>query len=289
MKIQTMSIVVGTTACNASCPFCVSKTTPDMVKTKPQDVNWQNFDKALLCAEKSGVQTILLTGEGEPTLYPDLITDYLKKIDNRFPFIELQTNGILLDANPKKYDPHLKEWRKLGLNTICISVVHHSYNANREIYTPKRGYMRLNELVEKLHRDGFTVRLTCMLLDGYIDSVAKFEEMIDFCKTNSIKQFTARPIARPPNNTNDVTDWIRKHTLHQEQVLEISQWLNNKNNATQVMRLAHGAVVYDVDGQNVCWSNCLTDSTDPEDIRQLIFFPDGTLGWDWKYQGAVLL
>jgi len=40
MKIQTMSVVVGTSACNAKCPFCVSSTTftPDL-PTNPKRHN----------------------------------------------------------------------------------------------------------------------------------------------------------------------------------------------------------------------------------------------------------
>ncbi len=55
------------------------------------------------------------------------------------------------------------------------------------------------------------------------------------------------------------------------------------------MTLMHGAVGYDVGGQNVCLTDCLTLDASNEDIRQLIFFPDGRLGYDWQYEGAVLL
>ena len=70
-----MSIVVGTNACNATCPFCVSKTT---IKTQLNTkINYRNLEVACKLAEKAGTTTILLTGKGEPTLYPQLITDYL--------------------------------------------------------------------------------------------------------------------------------------------------------------------------------------------------------------------
>jgi uncharacterized radical SAM superfamily protein len=56
MRIQTFSIVVGGTACNAKCPFCVSKMTPEMGATneKMPDVNWVNFAKAVRLADKAG-------------------------------------------------------------------------------------------------------------------------------------------------------------------------------------------------------------------------------------------
>jgi hypothetical protein len=49
--------------------------------------------------------------------------------------------------------------------------------------------------------------------------------------------------------------------------------------------------VFDYKGQNVCLSNCLTHEpyTDKSVMRNLIFFPDGHLRYDWEYQGAILL
>ena len=48
-------------------------------------------------------------------------------------------------------------------------------------------------------------------------------------------------------------------------------------------------VVYDLDGQNVCLSNCLQPDRNLEEIRNLIFFPDGHLRHSWDLGGAILL
>ena len=56
-----------------------------------------------------------------------------------------------------------------------------------------------------------------------------------------------------------------------------------------LLELPHGAFVYDLKGQNVCLTNCLTSTVNPNDIRQLIFFPDGRIAYDWKYRAARLL
>lgn len=55
------------------------------------------------------------------------------------------------------------------------------------------------------------------------------------------------------------------------------------------MTLAHGAVVFDLDGQNLCLNQCLTVQPDAEEMRNLIFFPDGHLRYYWQYPGAILL
>ena len=81
MKIQTFTVVSGNAACNAGCPFCVSKMTGiKSIGFKPTKVNWRNFDKACRIAELNGITTVLLTGKGEPTLFPDQLTEYFRHL-----------------------------------------------------------------------------------------------------------------------------------------------------------------------------------------------------------------
>ena len=70
-------------------------------------------------------------------------------------------------------------------------------------------------------------------------------------------------------------------------LLKISKYLEKEGD--KLMTLDHGGVVYDLNGQNICLSDCLTIKSNTEDLRQLIFFPDGHLRYDWQYRGATLL
>ena len=295
MKIQTMSVVVGTTARNAKCPFCVSKTTPDA--NLPTDVNWRNFEKACRLAQIGGATTMLLTGKGEPTLYPDLITEYIKVAKDYFPFIELQTNGMLIkelrkdnvlchDENfttPVKKS-YLRQWYALGLTTVSLSAVETGY-ANKKIYGD--GYPMIANTAQILREQGFTVRLSIMMLKKYICKPKDIDRLVAFCKKYDIKQLTVRPINHPDFDKSKQAKWIDEHTLSYEEQSDIQYQIKAKGN--QVLKLAHGATVYDYEGQNLCLSNCLTTNEDSDSMRQIIFYPDGTIGYDWKYEGAVLL
>ena len=92
----------------------------------------------------------------------------------------------------------------------------------------------------------------------------------------------------PHNSQNQkVTQYVEANKPHGA-AKRLRYWLEMKD-ATRLLNLPHGGVVYDYDGQNVCISNCLTGTTDPNDIRQIIFFPDGQIRYDWRYAGARLL
>ena len=289
MHFQTFSIVVGSRACNAHCPFCISKQTGFF--GTPSVVNWRNFHVACRLAHQANTTTVLLTGKGEPTLYPDHISDTLNGLkDYKFPLIEMQTNGIRVAENSDDMDAYLNLWYNRGLTTIALSVVHWDSEFNRRIYDPKsHTYYDLGALISKLHRVGFSVRLCVMLLKGYIDSPSQVGKMVDFASVNDVEQLTFRNIT-PSEVTEDpaVTAWTREHALTEDEFLT-SVWAI-RFQGTLLQHLMHGMDIYDFNGQNVCLGNCLTlDASHKEEFRSLIFFPEGSIYWDWQYKGARLL
>lgn len=296
MKIQTLSVLCGTAACNARCPFCVSKMTYEGC-SKPEAINTRNFEIACRLAERAGVTTAMLTGKGEPTLWPEQIGMYLYWLDKKFPFIELQTNGIRM-GDGSILDETLTEWWNRGLTTICLSVVHWDQKPNHEIYLPhlpSKAYPPVEKTIARLHRIGFSVRLNCIMLKGQIDNWAarcgsSVRGLIDFAKEHKVEQLTLMPVkSASRTRSQDERNWALDHELPDEEVHNIRAELETHGH--MLMDLAHGARVFDYHGQNVCLSNCLTKETytDSSTMRNLIFFPDGHLRYDWEYQGAILL
>lgn len=291
MRIQTLSILAGSEACNARCPYCISKMTPPLgMQLSEPEVNWRNFKIACRLAQQCGVTVVMLTGKGEPTLFPEQITRYLQALEEYpFPLIELQSNGVLLLDRQKEYAQHLRDWYALGMTTIAISVAHYLSEKNREIYLPHRkSYIDLPLLIQTLHSHKFSVRLTSILADGYIDNRESLQAFIAFAKEHRVEQLTFRPVNHPKSSRNpEAYDWASRHHLKPEQLADIQTYL--ESNGRLLMTLVHGAQVYDVDGQNVCLTDSLTIDPRSEDLRQLIFFPDGHLRYDWQYPGAILL
>lgn len=292
MRIQTFTLVAGSEACNARCPYCVSRMTPDyQLGTTLPAVNWRNFRIGCRFAKDSGVSTALITGKGEPTLFPDRITEFLDELSPfRFPFTELQTNGICLAEGRRVTEDRLRDWYERGLSMVALSIVHWLPERNGEIFRPGSGaeYHDLADLVARLHALGFSVRLSCSMLKGYVDRAAAVDEMVAFSREHGVEQLTIRPISQPASSADrEVSDFVTASAVSPETVREIRDHLDARG--ARLMELVHGAIVYDCGGQNVCLSNCLTIEPGDERIRQIIFFPDGHLRYDWQYAGAVLL
>ncbi len=291
MKVETFSILAGSEACNARCPFCVSKMTPPQgVLLEEPTVNWHRFHIACRLAKAQNAITAMFTGKGEPTLFPDQITRYLEEMRRyEFPLIEIQTNGIKFAERSEKYDPYLRSWCNLGMTTIAISIVHYEPEKNREVYLPyKKEYIDLPELIKKLHEIGLSVRLTCIGANGFVDSAEKLKNLVAFAKTHQVDQLTFTPVNKPVVMSNrEAWEWTNEHHLKVEQRKEIREFVTNSGCRLRV--LAHGAEVFDLFGQNLCLNECLTVQPNAEEMRNLIFFPDGKLKFDWQYEGATIL
>jgi len=286
--VQTYSIVAGSKACNARCPYCISKMTPSQgVGMKLPEINWRNFDIGAKLADKLGATTVLITSKGEATLFPEQLTEFMEHLQKHdFPVIELQTNGIkLMDDS---FDKHLKDWYDLGMTTMAISMVHYDSKKNKEIYEPhNNNLLDLVQLADKLHDHKLSVRFSCILVKDYVDSVEEVVNLADFAKQHGIEQLTVRSVETPSKSEDlGVLAYTKEHKIPQKTIDDTREFLDKEG--TRLMELVHGAIVYDYKGQNICLSNCLTIRPNNNAIRQLIFFPDGHVRYAWTHEGAVL-
>lgn len=291
MKFKLFSVVVGTSACIANCPFCVSCEKPNKDNLLEPDLNIRNLKIAANLANRSNIDTVMLTSKGETTLFPNQISEYLKTLQEfNFPFIELQTNGILLWEQQEKYIPFLKKWYNLGLTTITISTVSEKSEVNRKNYLPNsKSYINLSGLIKMLHKIGFSLRLTCVCCKETMDNIEKIKSYISYAKKNYVEQVTLRPV-NDEYKRKSTQEWINKNKLTNEEIMKIKIFLDTSG--TKLLEIERIGTVYDIGGQNVCLSaplNKYTRDTNPENGRQLIYFPDGHIRYEWEMNGGILL
>lgn len=293
MTVSTFTIIAGNMECLNRCPCCISKMTdPHGVSyMKPSEVDWEAFRKAVNIAELREAQNVLITGKGEPTMFPFDISRFLYEMRHaRFERRELQTEGSLLYEN-KSYEKFLEQWRYLGLDVIALSIYSSVDSVNDEIFRPRDDSRPYNRYIlgKKLRGMGYRVRWSCMMLKGYVDSPAEVDNLIKMAKIGNIFQLTLRMADRPRVTRNDdVAKYVDEHRLSEEQFLNIKLHLDKKGRLMDY--LPHGALVYDVDGQNVCLTTGLSENRKDEVHRHLIFFPQGWLTTSWeRVQGGRVL
>jgi hypothetical protein len=123
---------------------------------------------------------------------------------------------------------------------------------------------------------------------GYIHNLQMVQAFARTCKRWGVEQFTVRPVNYATGGNEKIENWVRDHFVTEGMMNSIERFLDRSKESTLLLELAHGAKVYDYMGQNLSLSSCLTSSPNPDDIRQLIFFPDGHLKYSWTEAGAIL-
>lgn len=303
MNIQTISLVTPP-GCDGHCPYCVSRMTglckvdnlDLMDPTNNQNGRWtMKLSKVLRLGIIHGASTVIITGKGEPMLFPTWIEAFMRHLDGgwwnqqQFPFIELQTNALRLGKDFKSplWD-WLKNWHTRGATHVAISVVSLDRDENQQIYDPKGEYIDLSNVIDKLQHIGYTIRLNCIMVRGYIDHAAAVMQFVEHARLLGIDQVSFRPVNCPDRSENEeVWKWTKERTLLPDELDHIRNVIATQG--TRLLRLPHGAVIYDVEGQNVCLTDCLSTDEAPDNLRQIIFMPDGSLTYSWQHTGAILL
>jgi len=289
--IHAASLSVNLTGgCNAQCPYCIATAT---WKTGAHDNSGieERIPVACRYAAFHGVDTVLITGSGEPLL-PKNQRLVLSILDTTrgvgIPTTEVQTNGQVLAENPV-YRGALKDH---GLNTVAISVSSPDPKQSAALVKISVDYLDLARALADMR---FMVRISlnmseeeCLPLvhQGGLAAYA------DTLRDAGVSQLTLRELGVPSNPLNTPTaatriQWVRDHALDPAKVQDLHQEVIR--NGHPLRRLPYGPMVYDYHGLSVAVATCMTETTDPTMIRSLILQPDGGVYHDWNYRGSRLI
>ena len=281
MKAQSLQVNL-TGPCNAHCPFCISKTTWKSGVSN-NDKIFKNMSKVFNFAKYHRVDTVMITGTGEPTLVDDFQEIILEAHEFGFPCIEIQTNGQRLWDEPKLLDELIGS----GLTGIAVSIASPDPKRSNEIMGVNYDYLDLMNVASK---KGLLCRITLNLIEGEIFNW-NLKAWADNLVFNGVHQLTLRVIGKPSFNVLDteaserVCSWIDKNALHDPSKLieEI------ETGGIAIRETSFGTRVYDYMGLSTCVATCMQESIDPEEIRSLILQPNGRLYSSWQFPGSILL
>lgn len=287
-KIYSVSVLVGTNACNGKCKFCAAT---ELRKDAPQKdgIVTPNLESALRLSSKYGGWSLSITSSGEPTLSPESVTntlalyDKLKSDGVSFPFINLFTNGIKIGKDKIFSEYYLPKWKKFGLTSIAVSV--HSINRKEQAAAyglEEHEYPEWHEIFWAIKHAGLVPRITLLLRKGAIDTPEKFKQAVDFFTVmQKINMITTWEIANADGSSNEFTpSWIN--------LIRIRYWL--WKNGKRVMGHVWGGTVYDYKGYSIRITKYVSEHKPDNDfIRQLVVFQDGKVAYSWFQEGAFCL
>lgn len=303
MKALTYTVVAGSKACPNDCGICISKMTPSFgIGYDEPVIDWDVFDKATNIAVNRDARYFLITSKGEASLFPSQVSKYLHRVESKpFDRRELQTEGSVIATGGKMYDEFLKVWKDLGLDLVAVSIYHYDNFKNHDVFrSKKKNFYDLEKLIDKFNSHDIKVRLSCVMLKDYVDSIDEVSNLINYSKKNGVFQLTLRTADAPSNPFNgDVANFVNSHKVDGSFNSELVNFFDSHGSLCDV--LPHGALIYEVNNQNVALTTGLStkfknvalnanDYSVNNDVRQLIFIPPNLLTTSWEniYGGRIL-
>jgi molybdenum cofactor biosynthesis enzyme MoaA len=283
MKAQSLQVnLLG--PCNARCPFCIAKTTWK-TGVKDNDMLFANLDRAYRFAKYHRVDSVMVTGTGEPTLIDGMyiVVDRARQFE--FPAIEIQTNGMRLSQKPAM----LKDLVSLGLTGLAISIASPDPARNCEIIGVDFDYL---QLMQKASEMGLLCRVALNMVKGEINDVL-LRDWAGVLVAHGIHQLTLREIGLPEWNPLDTTRshevkyWVQQNALDAGWIAEIEAEI--KGHGVLVRQTPFGSDIYDYHGLSTCLARCMVENPLPDEIRSMILQPDSHVYSSWQLPGSILI
>src|SRR5262249_22973190 len=177
-RYLTASVLPVRVVCNCRCRFCFSKSSISTLEVDfAGSVDLPGYVRV---ARTRGATRLVITGGGEPLLRNPLVLDILKQGREFFSELALFTNASHLD---EEYAAALQD---AGLSYLCWSRHHYDDDVNRELMGAQAPSL------EQVLRasEGLTLRATCVLARGYVDSPEAVFRYLDVLAGRGVTQFT---------------------------------------------------------------------------------------------------
>lgn len=277
--------------CDARCPFCIASTTWKTGQRQNHRLE-SALPRALDYARYHGVDTVLVTGSGEPTLHRELVLRIASEARRvGIPAVELQTNGARLAEDPG----YRGELAGHGVSTVALSVSSVDPARSAALMGLEHDYLALAEALDAM---GFLVRISLNLvcadreaLIGEADG-AGLRAFADVLRARGVRQLTLRALGVPAQpepgaESEEKIRWVKEHALSPSDLTTLEQVVREEG--TPLRALSYGALVFDFRGLSMVLTTCMTDTTAAEEIRSLILQPDGHVYHSWNYRGSILI
>lgn len=167
-------------ACNCACPFCFSKSSLSALRHDTAAWSRLDLERYFTFARDRGASRLVITGGGEPLLRADVVLDIVRRGKRFFQEVACFTNGSLLT-------PELAQLLlDAGLSYVCYSRHHFDDRLNESLMGAAAP--RLDQFFDTA--GGLTVRATCVMARGHIDSEHMVWRYIDRLAAFGVRQFT---------------------------------------------------------------------------------------------------
>ena len=207
---QTKGLIRLTMACNERCSFCNVPVENYQRPTPP----WEQIKQELELFIETGQQTLTISG-GEPTLLRKRLIQLIREArEGGIPFVELQTNAVLL--RNKEY---VKELVEAGLTSAFISLLSEQADLHDDLVELEGAFAHCIEGIQNLLEEGVWVTLNPVLTSKTAERLLEYIEFVHqrFPQIRTISLSAVQPHGRAEQNWHLLPDIRSSRSWFQEQ------------------------------------------------------------------------
>ena len=168
-----------TTKCNLKCVHCYDESSCNQTKV----MSYTKFCKVIDELEHFGIRKIQIIG-GEPFILGETLIKYLKYIEGKFDYVEIFTNGTLIN------DEWLEYLKSNDIN-IALSVYSYIENEHDKITKSSGSWKKTNKTIQKLKDYGIKYKVKNVLMSN-LDIGDKYNELYVLSKKRDIVRIVGR-------------------------------------------------------------------------------------------------
>lgn len=282
MKANNLTISIPYKGCNKDCPYCISKLTGHIHSSDEELMRW-NIEKVKTLANNASINSVLITGKGEPLLNMSAV-EYFGKQFNHYP-LEIQTNGIILD---NEIISDLQFW---GYDIISISV-----DNDTNIEKTIKDINIINNEFNMVSRISIVVEKPSQFLSDVYGEKSNIESR--FLSRLGAHQYIFRNLTYPTKGKSK-----KEGTTHSPQEYDVMNYIDThsdyssyfnlyhyfKENARVIRTTPFGIEIFSYKGYSIAFSDyCIQEEVDDE-IRSLIFLENGHVYTSWNDVATLII
>jgi molybdenum cofactor biosynthesis enzyme MoaA len=262
-NLTSVSLFVGTGACNAKCAHCAGLIHRPFAPKKDGVVDEARIVEVLRDCYERGARYLSLSSSGEPTLSPKSVTKTLEIVSAlsgegiSFSPINLYTNGIRIGEDKTFAERFLPLWRGLGLTTLYVTVHSINLEKNAKVYGVQK-YPELQIVFSRIYSAGLKIRANVVLSRTTICTFDEFARIVSYLEIAGVDSISAWPV-RGQDDQVDTT-----LAPPEEEMEMMKEWVNQRPDKKCPVRLL--------------WEK---SPITHDDKKKLTLFPNDVLSSTW--------
>lgn len=208
MKLNDYVLILNSYECNKNCPYCIAKMNHSKISSIEEEIKKLKDNIHQFKSEEKQFQSFILSGNGEPSLYPiDTLIEIKDIVESAgiFSSYRVQTSGNLF--NEPKLLNLFKNWIKE------ITVISNDSKIDQEFYGYKKEYLN-----SKAFLSSKNIRVNIVLLKN---NFRNMNEMIAYFDNLKCVDCIALKILDNSNNDSKYSKWITENSIRYEDIDEI--------------------------------------------------------------------